>query len=153
MLKQSLHLARVELRCSNSRIEHPILSATRRKNYHDSNRGKRDGKHLENMNDAQLEGVQRLNFSLISSKSLLAIQFPPSTSLQILAGPGTGKTRVLTSRIAELIKTHSLPPSSVCAVTFTKKAATEMQHRLDRDLGPNVATQIAVGTFHRICNR
>ncbi|KAF8602139.1 P-loop containing nucleoside triphosphate hydrolase protein [Ceratobasidium sp. AG-I] len=145
MLKRSLFVARVELRCPNPRIERAALSiATRRENHHGSDGRNREQKHHEEMNDAQKKA---------SSNVLPAIQFPPSTSLQILAGPGTGKTRVLTSRIAELIRKHSLPPSSICAVTFTRKAAMEMRNRLHHDLGPDIVNQIAIGTFHGICRR
>ncbi|KAG8772308.1 hypothetical protein FRC12_003133, partial [Ceratobasidium sp. 428] len=84
---------------------------------------------------------------------MLAVTFPPNTSLQILAGPGTGKTRVLTSRVVELIRKHNLPPSSIHAVTFTRKAASEMRDRLERHLEGGITEQIGVGTFHSICTR
>src|ERR1700685_1430475 len=80
-----------------------------------------------------------------------AVQHPPSTPLQILAGPGSGKTKVLTSRIAYLILHHSLPPSSICAVTFTNKAAKEMRERLERLIGKERTGQVRMGTFHALC--
>ncbi|KAL5640467.1 hypothetical protein ACGC1H_007647 [Rhizoctonia solani] len=80
-----------------------------------------------------------------------AVTFPPRTSLQILAGPGTGKTRVLTSRVAELILSHSYPPSSICAVTFTRKAAREMKERLHGYLGVDPTEELKLGTFHSVC--
>ncbi|CAE6422993.1 unnamed protein product [Rhizoctonia solani] len=80
-----------------------------------------------------------------------AVEFPPNTSLQILAGPGTGKTRVLTSRVAELILTHQYSPSSICAVTFTRRAAREMRSRLNGYIGAGPTEQLKLGTFHSVC--
>ncbi|CUA78403.1 DNA helicase II / ATP-dependent DNA helicase PcrA [Rhizoctonia solani] len=80
-----------------------------------------------------------------------AVEFPPNTSLQILAGPGTGKTRVLTSRVAELILSHKYSPSSICAVTFTRRAAREMRSRLHGYIGAGPTEQLKLGTFHSVC--
>lgn len=81
----------------------------------------------------------------------LAVTFTPSGALQILAGPGSGKTRVLTCRVANLIINHQIPPSSICAVTFTNKAAGEMRARLTRLVGSGQTSQLVIGTFHAIC--
>ncbi|KAF5359087.1 hypothetical protein D9756_003438 [Leucocoprinus leucothites] len=70
---------------------------------------------------------------------------------EILAGPGSGKTKVLTSRVAHLILHHAIPPSSICAVTFTNKAANEMRERLVRLIGEQRTSQIKLGTFHALC--
>jgi DNA helicase II / ATP-dependent DNA helicase PcrA len=72
--------------------------------------------------------------------------------LLIIAGAGSGKTRVLTHRIAYLIKEHNVAPSNILAVTFTNKAASEMKHRLNHLTGI-LSRQIWVGTFHSICGR
>ncbi|CAE7140535.1 unnamed protein product [Rhizoctonia solani] len=80
-----------------------------------------------------------------------AVTFPPNTSLQMLAGPGTGKTQVLTARVAELVKNHSYSPSSICAVTFTRRAAGEMKERLNGYLGVGNTEELKLGTFHSVC--
>ena len=82
-----------------------------------------------------------------------AVQHPPNIPLQILAGPGSGKTKVLTSRIAHLVTHHDIPPSSICAVTFTNKAALEMRTRLSKLLGQDQVRQIKMGTFHALCSK
>ncbi|MFA5103833.1 MAG: UvrD-helicase domain-containing protein [Candidatus Margulisiibacteriota bacterium] len=70
----------------------------------------------------------------------------------IIAGAGSGKTRVLTHRIAYLIKEKNVPPHEILAVTFTNKAADELKHRLKKLVGIP-AREMWVGTFHSICGR
>ena len=67
--------------------------------------------------------------------------------LLVIAGAGSGKTRVLTMRIAYLIEHLGISPSSILAITFTNKAAKEMKERVRQLLGP-VAYQIQISTFH-----
>ena len=76
----------------------------------------------------------------------------PNQSALILAGAGSGKTRVLTTRIAWLIQTGQCGPNNILAVTFTNKAAREMQHRLSAMLPINLRG-MWIGTFHGLCNR
>lgn len=90
---------------------------------------------LDNLNKEQREAVQ-------------TIQGP----LLVLAGAGSGKTKLLTSRIAYLIQ-NGVKPRNILAVTFTNKAAKEMKERLGNILGENVVKYMWVGTFHGICGR
>ncbi len=72
--------------------------------------------------------------------------------LLILAGAGSGKTRVLTHRIAHLIQSHGVYPSNIIAITFTNKAAREMKDRVIKLLG-NMSQDIWISTFHAACVR
>ena len=71
----------------------------------------------------------------------------------VIAGPGSGKTRVLTHRIAWMLSELDIAPWNVLAVTFTNKAAREMRHRLDRMLGDTSTRPMTLGTFHATCAR
>jgi len=75
-----------------------------------------------------------------------------SGPLLVIAGAGSGKTRVLTYRIAHLISAHKVPPYRILAVTFTNKAAAEMKERIASLIGP-VAQDVWMGTFRSICVR
>jgi DNA helicase-2/ATP-dependent DNA helicase PcrA len=87
----------------------------------------------------------------LNEPQLAAVTLPPQHAL-ILAGAGSGKTRVLTTRLAWLISTGQVSPQGVLAVTFTNKAAKEMLARLSAMLPINVRG-MWVGTFHGLCNR
>ncbi len=90
--------------------------------------------YLKNLNDAQKEAVLHLDGPLL-----------------IVAGAGSGKTKVLTSRIANIIKEKKAFPNQILAVTFTNKAAKEMQIRVSQILGSNAIGLSWLGTFHSIC--
>jgi len=87
----------------------------------------------------------------LNPEQLAAVTLPDQSAL-ILAGAGSGKTRVLTTRIAWLIQTGRVSPSGLLAVTFTNKAAREMLTRISAMLPINTRG-MWVGTFHGLCNR
>ncbi|HOJ00044.1 MAG TPA: UvrD-helicase domain-containing protein [Anaerolineaceae bacterium] len=90
-------------------------------------------------------------FSDLNPQQKAAVSAPDGQTL-VLAGPGSGKTRVLTQRAAFLILEREVDPFRILAVTFTNKAAREMQERLQRSLGGK-ADGLWLGTFHSICAR
>ena len=75
----------------------------------------------------------------------------PEAAIQVIAGPGTGKTYTLVQRIQHLIQVCGVSPAAITAVTFTNQAASEMRERLSALLGPQTAAQLTIGTFHAIC--
>ncbi|WP_087724989.1 UvrD-helicase domain-containing protein [Pandoraea sp. PE-S2T-3] len=87
----------------------------------------------------------------LNPEQLAAVTLPDEPAL-ILAGAGSGKTRVLTTRIAWLIQQGHVGPAGILAVTFTNKAAKEMQARLGAML-PISPRAMWIGTFHGLCNR
>ena len=93
-----------------------------------------NSEYLKNLNNSQKEAV-------------LTVDGP----LLIVAGAGSGKTKVLTSRIANLIKEKKAFPNQILSVTFTNKAAKEMQSRVSKLLGSKAVGLSWLGTFHSIC--
>jgi DNA helicase-2/ATP-dependent DNA helicase PcrA len=91
---------------------------------------------LANMNPQQREGI-------------LAVDGP----VLLLAGAGSGKTRVITHRIAYLIEERGVSPDNILAVTFTNKAAKEMGERVEKILGHTTLAQPTIATFHSFCVR
>ena len=87
----------------------------------------------------------------LNPEQLAAVTLPAQPAL-ILAGAGSGKTRVLTTRIAWLIQTGQVAPNGILAVTFTNKAAKEMTVRLSAMM-PISTRGMWIGTFHGLCNR
>ena len=90
--------------------------------------------YLKDLNEAQINAVRYLDGPLL-----------------IVAGAGSGKTKVLTSRIAHIIKEKKAFPNQILSVTFTNKAAKEMQNRVSRILGSAATGMSWLGTFHSIC--
>ena len=93
-----------------------------------------NSEYLKNLNKAQKEAVLYLDGPLL-----------------IVAGAGSGKTKVLTTRIANIIKEKKAYPNQILAVTFTNKAAKEMQIRVSKILGSSATGLSWLGTFHSIC--
>jgi DNA helicase II / ATP-dependent DNA helicase PcrA len=91
---------------------------------------------LQNMNPQQREGI-------------LSVDGP----VLLLAGAGSGKTRVITHRIAYLIQERGISPDNILAVTFTNKAAKEMVERVEKILGHTTLAQPTIATFHSFCVR
>lgn len=87
----------------------------------------------------------------LNEQQIAAITAPPAPTL-VIAGPGSGKTAVLTRRVAYLVSQLNVPPHQIMAVTFTNKAAREMLERIERLLGENLGG-LTIGTFHAICAR
>ncbi len=94
------------------------------------------GDLLENMNPQQREGIVSVDGPVL-----------------LLAGAGSGKTRVITHRVAYLIQERGVSPDSILAVTFTNKAAKEMQERVEKILGHATLAKPTLATFHSFCVR
>lgn len=90
------------------------------------------------------------NFTHNLSEEQAAAALAGDGHLRIIAGPGSGKTRVLTSRVEYLIKEKGCKPWELVVITFSNKAAKELQDRLDKLLGPALATKVVTGTFHSV---
>jgi DNA helicase-2/ATP-dependent DNA helicase PcrA len=94
-----------------------------------------DSPLLEGLNPAQRQAVAAIDGPLL-----------------VVAGAGSGKTRVLTRRVAHLIRDHNVSPYAILAITFTNKAATEMKDRVEALVG-GIAQNMWVSTFHSACSR
>jgi DNA helicase-2/ATP-dependent DNA helicase PcrA len=107
--------------------------------------------HRAAVPEAQRRFPMSLHLELLNPEQLAAVTLPDRHAL-VLAGAGSGKTRVLTTRIAWLIKSERVGPGGVLAVTFTNKAAREMYTRLSAMLPLN-PRGMWIGTFHGLANR
>jgi DNA helicase-2/ATP-dependent DNA helicase PcrA len=91
---------------------------------------------LANMNPQQREGITSVDGAVL-----------------LLAGAGSGKTRVITHRIAYLIQERGVSADNILAVTFTNKAAKEMEERVEKILGHATLAKPTLATFHSFCVR
>ena len=93
-------------------------------------------KYLDELNEPQREAVMHVNGPIM-----------------IIAGAGSGKTKVLTTRIAHLMGFHHVDSFNILALTFTNKAAAEMKERVEKVLGNTEARNLYIGTFHSVFAR
>ena len=98
---------------------------------------------MADLNNKILEGL--------SEKQQAAVTHPLKPLL-IVAGPGSGKTRVLTYRIVHLLK-NNVSPFNILSLTFTNKAAKEMRNRIETMVGKNISSSLWMGTFHSVFSR
>lgn len=89
---------------------------------------------LHELNEKQIEAVMHKDGPLL-----------------VIAGPGTGKTKVITHRIGHLIREHNIRPEKILAITFTNKAAEEMQERINTEIGEPHGSSVKACTFHAFC--
>ncbi len=104
----------------------------------------------ENSSDTPLKADVDMHYGL--NKEQWEAVSAPEGAVTVIAGPGTGKTKTLVSRIAYLVEVCGVQPSQITAVTFTNKAAGEMRERLEKHFGSKRAVKdMTIGTFHSIC--
>ncbi len=94
--------------------------------------------------DPILQGLNAAQYDAVTS---------PADVIQVLAPPGSGKTKTLTSRIAYLLRHHKYKPWNVICLTFTIKSSREMKERIAKLLGNGIETKLILGTFHSVCRR
>ncbi|CAL6381469.1 unnamed protein product [Bathycoccus prasinos] len=91
--------------------------------------------------------------SNLSSQQANAVLSPNPSFVRVLAGPGSGKTHVLVSRVQHLIEDENVSPENILCITFTNKAAKELRNRLEKTMGADVSRAITAGTFHAVAAR
>ena len=94
--------------------------------------------------DPILDGLNAAQYTAVTS---------PSTVLQILAPPGSGKTKTLTSRVAYLLAHYGYKPWDILCLTFTIKSSREMKERIAKLIGNGMEDRLILGTFHSVCRR
>ncbi|KAL8905102.1 MAG: hypothetical protein Q9207_002843 [Kuettlingeria erythrocarpa] len=99
---------------------------------------------MSSSTDLVLNGLNQAQLAAVES---------PANVVQILAPPGSGKTKTLTARVAYLIKCHNYKPWNILCLTFTIKSSREMKERLAKLVGNGVEAQLILGTFHSVCRR
>ena len=89
----------------------------------------------------------------LSNAQASAVLSPNPSFVRVLAGPGSGKTHVLVSRVQHLIEDQNVLPENILCITFTNKAAKELRNRLEKAMGAEVSRAITAGTFHAVAAR
>ena len=96
--------------------------------------------------------LQELELTHLNERQRSAVLHQGAAPVRVVAGPGTGKTAVLTSRVAALVSRFHVAPTNILTLTFTNRASREMRSRIVDLVGsPAVAEQISMGTFHATC--
>ena len=91
--------------------------------------------------------------SNLSTQQANAVLSPNPSFVRVLAGPGSGKTHVLVSRVQHLIEDENVSPENILCITFTNKAAKELRNRLEKTMSADVSRAITAGTFHAVAAR
>lgn len=102
------------------------------------------GQNTPHVMDPILDGLNHAQREAVTSSGSI---------LQVLAPPGSGKTKTLTARVAYLLSHHGYQPQDVICCTFTIKASREMRERLAKLIGEKLESRLILGTFHSICRR
>jgi len=117
----------------------------------------RDTGHFKR-NDSNAKSIQQQQqqqqhqpLKLLNKEQNAAVNFDVKKSARIVAGPGTGKTAVLTERVARIVRESHAQPRKILVLTFTNRAAHEMRERISNILTPSQAEEITMGTFHSVC--
>ena len=116
-----------------------------------NNNNYRNKNSSNNSNGGKIQLVET-PWNRLNERQKESVEDKSSNAIRVVAGPGTGKTAVLTARVAFLISELNINPFHILTLTFTNRAAREMRHRINEIVGnESVSSQITMGTFHATC--